>query len=374
MNLFSFIPLEIYQAVYTYTIFALCMVMVVRNIHSEGNQLIYQPVRIPLPAILLTLVLALYAGMRAHSSVFFGDTSTYVYSYENIVSGYSETREGEWLWQNFMYFCKSMGLNAQQFFIIDDLLYFGLMLICCWRLFPRNTWVAILFCFISFSCFTYGTNGIRNGLACSMIMAAMSLVVEDDWRRYMGLLLLLPAMAIHKSTSLPIAACFAAVFLIKEPKYAIGFWVASIFISLLVGNAVGEFFADLGFDDRMGSYFEGQGSTEEMQKFSSTGFRWDFLLYSAMPVVMTWYVTVKRAFRDRAFNIIAITYILSNAFWVMVIRAAYSNRFAYLSWFLYPIVIAYPLLRFRIWDDQDRKTALILLAYAGFTLIMFLRG
>ena len=77
-------------------------------------------------------------------------------------------------------------------------------------------------------------------------------------------------------------------------------------------------------------------------------------------------------FNDFVFNVIANTYILANSFWIMVIRASYSNRFAYLSWFLYPLVFAYPLSRMNIWEKQERKTAFILLAYTGFTLIMFL--
>ena len=55
----------------------------------------------------------------------------------------------------------------------------------------------------------------------------------------------------------------------------------------------------------------------------------------------------------------------------MVIRSSFSNRFAYLSWFIYPVVMAYPLLRMNIWKDQDRKTALILFFYSGFTFFMF---
>lgn len=373
MDFLRLISTLYFQTFYTYTMFALCMLMVVRYVHSEETKILYQPVKIPVASIFLTILVAIYAGIRDPYGGY-GDTGIYRHTYENIITGFSESQQGEWLWHNFMYYCKSMGLDASGFFLVDDLLYFGLMLLCCWRLFPRNTWIAILFCFISFSCFSYGINGIRNGLACSVILAAIALVVEDDWHRWLGLLLLLPAMAIHRSTSLPIAACYAAVFFIKDPKYTIGFWIASIFISLLVGNAVGDFFAGLGFDDRMEDYFEQQENAESMAQFSRTGFRWDFLLYSAMPVLMTWYVTIKRNFHDQAFNIIANTYILSNAFWVMVIRAAFSNRFAYLSWFLYPIVIAYPLLRFRIWDDQDRKTALILLAYAGFTVVMMLFG
>ena len=157
-----------------------------------------------------------------------------------------------------------------------------------------------------------------------------------------------------------------------------------------------NFFAGLGFDDRMSQY----STSEYDDQFSQTGFRWDFLAYSAMPVWLTWYVT-KKAEKERAlygdtieeaetnitgagriadahsmrvFNILATTYILANSFWVMVIRAAFSNRFAYLSWFLYPVVLAYGVIRLHIWPDQDRKAGLILALHAGFTIIMHLLG
>ena len=59
----------------------------------------------------------------------------------------------------------------------------------------------------------------------------------------------------------------------------------------------------------------------------------------------------------------------------MVIRAAFSNRFAYLSWFLYPIVIAYPLLRLPIWKtNQGKRLNQIMMANIGFTYIMWLLG
>lgn len=76
----------------------------------------------------------------------------------------------------------------------------------------------------------------------------------------------------------------------------------------------------------------------------------------------------------RVFNILANTYLLANAFWVMLIRANFSNRFAYLSWFLYPILMAYGVIRLHLWEDQDRKAGLILLAHAGFTIVMYLLG
>ena len=151
---------------------------------------------------------------------------------------------------------------------------------------------------------------------------------------------------------------------------ALRFWLISIGISLVAGSAMEQFFASLGFDDRMSGYVNVDESFKEYA-FSKTGFRWDFFLFSAFPVVMIWYVTVYRKFRDKTYDVIAITYLLCNAFWLMVIRAAYSNRFAYLSWFMYPFVVAYPLFRMNLWKDQDRRTALILFGYSGFEFFMF---
>jgi hypothetical protein len=69
--------------------------------------------------------------------------------------------------------------------------------------------------------------------------------------------------------------------------------------------------------------------------FSKTGFRWDFLLYSALPIFIGWIATYKKSINDKTYSFILHTYIFSNAFWVLINTAAYSNRFAYLSWFLY---------------------------------------
>lgn len=374
MDFFANISPFLYNSIYNWLIFGLSMVVVARNFNSDGNKLIYNEVSLPIPAILLTLFLIVFIGTRPSSYVF-GDSYFYEHTYRTFSTEFMlPSLRTEWIWNNLNTMSKSMGFEVYDFFLFVDFIYFGLMLVCCWRLFPNNTWIGVLFFFASFSCYTYSVNGIRNGMATSIILLAVTFLVEKDWKIYISIPLILIAMGIHRSSMLPGAAALAATFVIKDTKQAIGFWGASIFISLLFGNMIGEFFAGLGFDDRMEGYFEAQNNIQEMSRFSSTGFRFDFLLYSAMPVLMTWYVTVKRNFRDRAFNIIANTYILANAFWVMVIRAAYSNRFAYLSWFIYPLVIAYPLLRMNIWDDQDKKTAQILLAYAGFSFFMFLIG
>ena len=178
-------------------------------------------------------------------------------------------------------------------------------------------------------------------------------------------------MGIHRSTALPSAAAIASLYFVKDTKTAIRFWIASIAISLVAGPLVERLFAALGFDDRMSNYASINQEEGAMDQFSQSGFRWDFLFYSSGAVAMVWYVTRYRKFKDSVYTIFANSYILCNAFWIMVIRSAFSNRFAYLSWFLYPVVMAYPLLRMNLWKDQDRRTALIFFLYSGFTLFMF---
>ena len=298
----------------------------------------------------------------------------YQHTYQNMTLDYNEVDTSkEWLWNNLMYFSVLVGFDVSVFFFFVAAVYFGCIYYVCQRLFPNNVLIACLFFLVSFSCYSYSVNGIRNGMGCHMLLVAITIAATSKNKAQLAIAAFITFLAagVHRSILLPAAATVTSMYVVKDPKRAIQFWVLSIFISLVSGNAVGELFAGLGFDDRMSGYFEDQNDEETMSLFSAGGFRFDFLLYSAMPVVMTWYMTVKRNFRDRAFNIIANTYILTNAFWVMVIRAAYSNRFAYLSWFIYPLVIVYPILRFRAWESQDQNSASIILAYAGFTYFMF---
>jgi hypothetical protein len=272
----------------------------------------------------------------------------------------------EWLWQWLMVGCKSLGLDVKYFFLIVEA---GYVMTAFWavkRIVPDDPMFGMLLMIASLMFFPFAVNGLRNGLACHIVLLAISYLLDDKYLT--GALLCLAAFGFHRSTALPIVAVLTGIFVTRNIRIAIAFWVLSIFVSLVAGGAVSGFFASLGFDDRMSSYVMAQ----DMSIFSRTGFRWDFLLYSALPVVMVWYVCVNRGFSDSWYDVICTAYCICNAFWIMVIRSSYSNRFAYLSWFLYPLVIAYPLIRFPIWEDQDRKAGAAILAYAGFTVVMML--
>lgn len=324
-------------------------------------------------ALMMVLMMIFFIGLRQYTRDF-GDTQSYAHRYEYQRDYVDVSFKTEWLWNNIQTFARTvLGMTATDFFVFVAFGFFGGMFICSLKWTRHNLWISMLFFYTAFQTFSFAVNGIRNGLGCSIVLVAICLMdrKNDNVKMAFVLLLMFFALGIHRSTMLPSAAAFVSLYLIKDTKTALRFWLLSIALSLVVGHAVENFFSSLGFDDRMSAYSTAQYDESTSDKFSQTGFRWDFLLYGAFPVLMIWYVTRKRRFNDPTYNLIANTYLFCNAFWIMVIRAAYSNRFAYLSWFIYPMVIAYPLLRMNIWKDQDRRTALIFFMYSGFTFFMF---
>lgn len=397
----SALPIEpqLLTQIYYWTVFIVCLFLYFNYSGSSNcDKLLTQ--NSMLPAVMLTLVLIVFLGLRP-VSFRFGDTINYAAEYRRLTGAavFAIDFSKEWLWHFIMVTCKMSGLTVSTWFLLVEIGYLGFVLWAFKLLLGENSWMAMLFFLSAFSTFTYGTNGIRNGVACSMLILIFAIAANQGVGKLAlagGVAVL--AFGIHRSISLPIAAFLGASYFIKSPKLAIYFWIASIGLSLVAGGPISNFFMGLGFDDRMSQY--ATSMDEYADQFSQTGFRWDFLAYSAMPVWLTWYVTKKAeterarlgdteeeaetgvtgagriadAHSMRVFNILATTYILANSFWVMVIKAAFSNRFAYLSWFLYPVVIAYGVIRLHIWEDQDKKAGLILALHAGFTIIMFMLG
>ena len=323
--------------------------------------------------LLLSVLLALWIGLRPTNAIAmgYGDSVNYAMTYRfmaaNDLSFTTAEYGAEWLWQLLMIICIRCGMDVSGFFLV---VAFGYVLSATWamkKILPTRPYLGFLFLISSLMYYTFSVNGLRNGLACHMILLAMAYFMDDRWS--MAALIALLAIGIHRSVLLPIVAALTAWKVIRKPAYAIYFWLICIVLSLLAGEWFMELFASIGYDDRMSVYTSGELDEHE-EMFSSSGFRWDFLAYSAVPVLLTWLVNIMRRKRDGWFNIISITYILCNAFWVLVIRAEYSNRFAYLSWFLYPVVISYPFCNMKAWTNQNRMAGLTLLLYFLFTFIM----
>ena len=307
--------------------------------------------------------MALFMGGRP-STEQFGDTQLYVGSYERGILPY----EKEPVFNVIARMCLVSRLSPFMYLSIIAFLYvFFPALFFIKR--TKQPWVGFLFFITSFSFLGYGINGIRNGLATSLFILSFCWIRDGKLgakNLFVILFISLLSIETHRSLLMPSVCLLLSIYVVRDIRYAFGIWLVSIPISFLFGASISSVFMDIGYDDRLDSYLVGD--------VNSHGFRWDFILYSIVPILLGIKIYRRKIKTDTLYDVLLKTYILCNALWVMVIRANFSNRFAYLSWFLYPLVIYYPISHFRIWKKQNRKCAVILLTYYAFTFVMYKLG
>lgn len=208
----------------------------------------------------------------------------------------------------------------------------------------------------------YGVNTIRAGFAASFLLLALAFY--DKLIYFVSFILI--AVNCHFSMIIPALAMLASRFFDKTRIYLI-LWLIAIPLSAVAGHSFEALFSSMTSDSRV-SYL----SVDADNTHYNVGFRIDFILYSCVPVIMGYYYIIKRGIQDRFYSIVYNTYILANCFWILVIRANFSDRFGYLSWFIYPVVLIYPALKYQLWDRQNEKVALIVFLHGLFTYMIFI--
>lgn len=353
----TLVPLEFYTPAYYYILLIIVVITFFRS-NSIAINASKNLGSIKTQAGLLLLFVLVHMGLRP-ISYRFGDMIIYNQSYENYVSGMPFIPSSDIVFEYFMYNCSQV-MTASSFFLLCTLLYVLPLWAACVKWFKAYHYYAFLALVASFSFWAFGTNGIRNGIATSVFLYALS---RD--KIVFKVLFVLIAIGFHKSLVIPTAALILTYFYADPKKYFYG-WLACIPLSLIAGGFWEGLFAGLMADDRV-SYLTG---TNEQGEFSSTGFRWDFLLYSASAVYAAYFFIFKKKFIDPTYNRLVCIYLAANGFWILVIRANFSNRFAYLSWFMMGIIIVYPFLTKIQVKNQHRVLATVLLAYFAFTYLM----
>ena len=122
--------------------------------------------------------------------------------------------------------------------------------------------------------------------------------------------------------------------------------------------------------DSTGAGYLAGGTNDDVQ-MDQGGFRLDFIAYSAMPVLVGYYAIYKKKMHlSRFYSCLLNTYLCTNGVWMLCMYAQFTNRIAYLSWFLYPIVLIYPFLN-EDWGPTRYKTLTKVFTYhLCFTLFM----
>lgn len=307
-------------------------------------------------------LMILFIGFRPENGVFV-DMMNYVQSYYVFVDGISfrwDSQAENFLFDNYFAFVGSQKLGTTFFFVTIAAIYFGCAYWGISRLFPKNTLMAYLAFLGAFSTFSYGTNGVKAGAAASMFILALS--YYDN--KVICMLLMLVTLGFHHSMTMPIAA-FVLALLWKNPKHFFWGWLFCLACALAHISFFQQLFA--GFTDEHGAGYLNSINTDWGEK---SGLRIDFVLYSAMPVLVGYYAIYKKKLQSKTYAILLKIYLTTNGVWMLCMYAAFTNRIAYLSWSIYPLVLIYPLLE-ADWGVRHYVTvARVFMAHLAFTLFM----
>ncbi len=311
----------------------------------------------------LLFFIIVYMGFRPISYLF-GDMGNYDIQYKNYANGAPANTDKDIAFNLFMKFCSSV-MSAKFFFASCALIYIYPMYRVSISFFKEYWYYSFLLLVISFSFWTYGVNGMRNGMATSIFLLGLS------YHKKLPIMIAFMVLAtlVHQTVMLP-ALAYTLTYFYNKPKTYIIAWFIAIPLSLALGGFWESLFGSLGFaEERLGGYLTENTSGES---YGKTGFRWDFLIYSAGAVYAGWYFIFKRKYEDVLYHQLFNVYVICNAFWILVIRANFSNRFAYLSWFMMALVIIYPYLKQQFFKNQHVAIGRVVLGYFGFTYFMYL--
>lgn len=200
------------------------------------------------------------------------------------------------------------------------------------RMFPANY---ILFVLFSFSCyfifFSYILNTMRQGLAISFIILAISLLITN--RDKMLFYLSIVAAPLFHISALPISVVLLITrFFDVKLKYILTAWVGAIF--LFVTNLNSLLFSR--FNHTLMDSYTSEGV---LSSYSSTN-RLDFLLFSVFFGVL--FLLASKFFfnhQNKEYSELIKYYLILNTYFLCLGFIGFSDRVASFSWMLIPILI-----------------------------------
>lgn len=309
--------------------------------------------------VLLLIICILFIGLRPVDNAF-ADMVGYYHTYKKLygVPFYLRLNGNNKIFDQILPLFASCKLPSESYFTFVSTIYFGGIFVACKKMFPNNLLVAFIACLTAFSTFSYGTNGIKAGAAASIFLVALA-YNENIW---VSIPLALISWGFHHSMSMVLVA-YVISYLFKETKWYFFFWIVATLIAIAHISYFQILFA--GWTNEKGAGYLLTGKNSFL-----TGFRPDFILYSVVPIAVGYWLIIKKEIKDYGYELCLRLYLLTNSVWMLCMYASFSNRIAYLSWFLYPIVLIYPFFAIYWSEIQEVYARRVVMYHYVFTLFM----
>lgn len=360
------LPARYYQLIYLIIVLILTLACMRKYKFYSQSRLNGNENQSYIPVIVSALLFSLFIGFRPVDVQYFVDMFNYdLHWYSRADPNYQWTWDTDnFIFDNLFGYFSGRGLSSRFLFISIAILYFvGIAFACC-SIFPKDKFSTFIVYLAAFSTFSYSTNGIKAGAAASLFLIAVAFYLNRKWLG--ALLFLILSLGFHHSMILPVTAFIICVF-VKNPKLFFYFWFFCLLMALFHIKLFQQIFA--GFVDEQGAFYL-LGDEEKVRHDILGGFRIDFVFYSAIPIIIGWIAVFKKKIVSKGYSFILCLYTLTNSVWMLCMYAEFTNRIAYLSWLLYPIVLIYPFLKERWSTKQYKVFQTVALGHLAFTLFM----
>ncbi len=361
------IPIEYYIPSY-YVCLSLVLLFCTLPLFKYRRLESFPTVNLKVGSILLLAVTIGFIGLRdpwGHWS-YFGDTGAYTRTFNLIKFGIRTEFSKDVGFYAFMKLCSQI-MGIQGFYLLSAILYVGLPYITFRKWFKQNVFFVLASYVVAMSFWSFGINGVRNGLASSIFIFALGFR-DKKWLLYALFLL---SISFHKSMLLPVTGFFCAQNY-DNTKFYLVCWLCAIPLSLIVGQQFETFVSTLlnndsiiG-DERAMTYFSG----EKKELFTEQSFRVDFVIYSASPILLGYWQIFKKKYVNKQYVLLLNMYLVVNTIWILLIYVPFTNRIAYLSWFLMPILLIYSFILNKRKIATNIKIAIVIFGSLTFTLLM----
>ena len=298
-------------------------------------------------SILIIIFTAIYIGVRGKNVGV--DTDAYMYLFSKMQDSNSFIEATNDKGFDYVMYFFSRFSTVGGFFTFCAFLYLMAAFIGMYRFFSSYAILSLLLFLISPNFFLYGINAIRGGVAASLFLGSLYWINISHRKMYLGILI---SILVHQSMILPAFALWISQYL--KFRNLLFLWSIAL-IMYLLGYTITTFLGNI-----LGNYEHIGGYLNNISEDTFLIFL-NFCIYGASPILAGIYYIYIKKFKDPIYERLLNAYTICNILYIYVMDIQFAERFAYLSGFLMPIVLIYPLLVKRMWSLQYLKLTVILL-------------
>jgi len=270
----------------------------------------------------------------------FADTQMYINWFnDSQLRGIINTKDiGFGLWTYLL----SYFVGVRLFFFLCTLLSFFLLIWVSFKV-AREQWLLMILGFmVSLYFWNNEVFTIRQGLASNFMLVAIF-----SRPKYAKVFFSLLAISFHLSFAIT-AFAFLIVSHFKNSKFYFFAWLLILLVSSAFNNQIFLTLSKILQNERL-TYYLG------MDMHSNLNFRWDVVLFSLVFICIGFYNIIFKGFnKDNSYRLIINLFIFSNLFLLLLGKSNIMHRFAFLSWFLIPLIVFYPILKNKLLFTYSR--------------------